>query len=283
MTKIQWDKTGERMFRTGTKNGVLYPYDSTKTGEGQHPYSPGVAWNGLTGVTESPSGAEATKLWADDMNYLNLYSAEELGVTINAYMYPDEFGECDGSAGIQILAPAFSTTSTYAVGDEVSYEGNNYRCKTAIETAGPWDATKWTLLPKTPNLFVGQQTRKTFGFCYRTAIGNDTDGQDHGYELHLIYGMKASPSERSFETINDSPNAITFSWTCTTTPINCTINGVTYKPTALITVPSIGQSTAGLKALEDALYGTENSDAYLPLPEEVYALLATQPSQQGAG
>lgn len=283
MTKIQWDKTGERMFRTGTKNGVLYPYDSSKTGAGEHPYSPGVAWNGLTGVTESPSGAEATKLWADDMNYLNLYSAEELSVAINAYMYPDEFGECDGSAGVQVLAPAFSTTSTYAVGDEVSYEGNNYRCKTAIETAGAWDSSKWTLLPKTPNLFVGQQTRKTFGFCYRTAIGNDTDGQDHGYELHLIYGMKASPSERSFETINDSPNAITFSWTCTTTPINCTINGVTYKPTALITVPSIGQSAAGLKALEDALYGTENSDAYLPLPDEVYTLLATQPSQQGQG
>lgn len=283
MARIIWDKVGERMFRTGTKNGVFYPYDSTKTGEGQNPYSPGVGWDGLTGVTESPSGAEATKLWADDMNYLNLYSAEELGVTINAYTYPDEFGECDGSAGIQVLAPAFSTTSTYTVGDEVSYEGNNYRCKTAIETAGPWDATKWTLLPNTPNLFIGQQTRKSFGFCYRVAIGNDTDGTDHGYELRLIYGMKASPSERSHETINDSPNAVTMSWTCTTTPINCTINGVTYKPTALVVVPSIGQSAAGLKALEDALYGTENSDPYLPLPDEVYALLATQPTQQGQG
>ena len=283
MTRIQWGLVGKRFFKTGTKQGVVYPYDSTKTGAGQHPYSPGYAWDGLTGVTESPSGAEATKLWADDMNYLNLYSAEELGVTINAYIFPDAFGECDGSAGIEVMAPAFSATSTYAVGDKVSHDGSNYVCKTAIETAGAWDSSKWTLLPKQPNLYVAQQSRKSFGFCYRVAIGNDTDGQDYGYELRLIYGLKASPSERAHETVNDSPNATSMSWTCTTTPIPCTINGVTYKPTALIVVPSIGQSAAGLKALEDALYGTENSDPYLPLPDEVYTLLATQPSQQGAG
>lgn len=273
MAILEWDKTSERLFRTGTKKGVLYPYDSSKTGAGQHVYDGGVAWNGLTGVTESPSGADATKLWADDMNYLNMYSAEELGFTINAYMYPDEFAECDGSAGIVIMAEAFSTTKTYAVGDEVSYSGDNYRCKTAIETAGAWDSSKWNKLDSAPAMFLGQQTRKTFGFCYRTAIGNDTDGQDHGYELHLLYGCKASPSERSFETVNDSPNAITMSWTCTTTPINVTINGTAYKPTSLITIDSTKCSAAGLAALEAALYGTNGTDPYLPLPAEVYTLL----------
>ena len=273
MAILEWDKTSERLFRTGTKKGVLYLYDSSKTGAGQHVYDGGVAWNGLTGVTESPSGADATKLWADDMNYLNMYSAEELGFTINAYMYPDLFAECDGSAGIVILAEAFSTTKTYAVGDEVSYNGDNYRCKTAIETAGAWDSSKWTKLDSAPAMFLGQQTRKTFGFCYRTAIGNDTDGQDHGYELHLLYGCKASPSERSFETVNDSPNAITLSWTCTTTPVNVTINGTAYKPTALITIDSTKCSAAGLAALEAALYGTVSENPYLPLPSEVYTLL----------
>ena len=281
MSILEWDKTSERKFKTGTKKGVLYLFDASKTGAGEHVYSPGYAWNGLTGVTESPSGAEATKLWADDMNYLNLYSAEELGFTINSYMYPDEFGECDGSAGIVILAEAFSTSKTYAVGDEVSYNGSNYRCKTAIDTAGAWDSSKWTLLQSAPAMFVGQQTRKTFGFCYRTAIGNDTDGQDHGYELHLLYGCKASPSERSFETVNDSPNAITFSWTCTTTPVNCTINGVAYKPTSLITIDSTKCTAAGLAALEAALYGTEQTEAYLPLPGEVFTLLST--TAQGNG
>ena len=273
MAILEWDKTSERLFRTGTKKGVLYLYDSSKTGAGQHVYDGGVAWNGLTGVTESPSGADATKLWADDMNYLNMYSAEELGFTINAYMYPDLFAECDGSAGIVIMAEAFSSSKTYTVGDEVSYNGDNYRCKTAIETAGAWDSSKWTKLDSAPAMFLGQQTRKTFGFCYRTAIGNDTDGQDHGYELHLLYGCKASPSERSFETVNDSPNAITLSWTCTTTPVNVTINGTAYKPTALITIDSTKCSAAGLAALEAALYGTAGDDPYLPLPAEVYTLL----------
>lgn len=275
MAILEWDKTSERMFETGTKKGVLYLYDASKTGTGEHVYSPGVAWNGLTGVTESPSGAEATSLYADDIKYLNLYSAEELGATINAYMYPDEFAICDGSAGVEILATAFSTTSTYAVNDIVSYNGRNYKCKTAIETAGAWDASKWTLLPSVTPIMIGQQARKTFGLCYRTAIGNDTDGQDHGYKLHLLYGCKASPSERSYETINDSPSAITFSWTITTTPVNCTVNGVTYKPTALITIDSTKCTATGLAALEAALYGTQSADAYLPLPDEVYTLLAS--------
>ena len=275
MAILEWDKTSERMFETGTKKGVLYLYDASKTGAGEHVYGPGVAWNGLTGVTESPSGAEATALYADDIKYLNLYSAEELGATINAYMYPDEFAICDGSAGVEILATAFSTTSTYAVNDVVSYNGRNYKCKTAIETAGAWDATKWDLLPSVTPIMIGQQARKTFGLCYRTAIGNDTDGQDHGYKLHLLYGCKASPSERSYETINDSPSAITFSWTITTTPVNCTVNGVTYKPTSLITIDSTKCTSAGLAALEAALYGTNSTDAYLPLPDEVYTLLST--------
>ena len=275
MAILEWDKTSERLFETGTKKGVLYLYDASKTGTGEHVYSPGVAWNGLTGVTESPSGAEATSLYADDIKYLNLYSAEELGATINAYTYPDEFSICDGSAGVVILAEAFSTTKTYAVGDRVSYNGSNYTCKTAIETAGAWDATKWTLEASVTPMMIGQQARKTFGLCYRTALGNDTDGQDHGYKLHLLYGCKASPSERSYETINDSPSAITFSWTITTTPVNCTVNGVSYKPTALITIDSTKCTAAGLTALENALYGTQSADPYLPLPGEVYTLLAS--------
>jgi hypothetical protein len=237
MAKLEWDKTGERLFETGTKNGVLYVYDSSKVSAATGPYTPGVAWNGLTGVTESPSGAEATALYADDIKYLNLYSAEELGATINAYTYPDEFAVCDGSEAV------------------------------TIGTAAP--------------MSIGQQSRKTFGLCYRTALGNDTDGQDHGYKLHLLYGCKASPSERSYETVNDSPSAITFSWTITTTPVTCVINNVTYKPTALITIDSTKCTAAGIKALEDALYGvnagtgTEAADPYLPLPAKVYELLST--------
>jgi len=237
MAKLEWDKTGERLFETGTKNGVLYVYDASKVSESTGPYTPGVAWNGLTGVTESPSGAEATALYADDIKYLNLYSAEELGATINAYTYPDEFAVCDGSEAVTVGSSA--------------------------------------------PMSIGQQARKTFGLCYRTALGNDTDGQDHGYKLHLLYGCKASPSERSYETVNDSPSAITFSWTITTTPVTCVINNVTYKPTALITIDSTKCTAAGLKALEDALYGTnagtgvDATDPYLPLPAKVYELLST--------
>ena len=281
MAKLEWDKTGERLFETGTKNGVLYVYDSSKVNASTGPYTPGVAWNGLTGVTESPSGAEATALYADDIKYLNLYSAEELGATINAYTYPDEFAVCDGSAGIEILAPAYSSSSTYAKDAVVSHDGHNYKAKAAIETAEEWTAAHWELMPSTMPMMVGQQARKTFGLCYRTALGNDTDGQDHGYKLHLLYGCKASPSERSYETINDSPSAITFSWTVTTTPVSCTINGVTYKPTALITIDSTKCTQAGLTALENALYGTNGgsgvdpTDPYLPLPSAVYTLLAS--------
>lgn len=277
MAILEWDKTGEKMFEVGSKKGVLYVYDASKTGSGEHPYGPGVAWNGLTGVTESPSGAEATKLYADDINYLNLYSAEELGVTINAYTYPLEFGVCDGSAAIEILAPAYASTGkSYAKDETCSYQGANYKAKAAIEApAGDWDSTKWEAVTLQSPMLIGQQSRKTFGMSYVTAIGNDTDGQDHGYKIHLLYGCKASPSERSYETINDSPSAITFSWTLSTTPVPCTINGVTYKPTTLITIDSTKCTAAGLAALEAALYGTQSTDAYLPLPAEVFELLSS--------
>lgn len=231
MSKLVWDETGKRLYETGTKKGVLYVYDSTKTGEGEHPYGPGIAWNGITAVTESPSGAEATKLYADDIQYLNLYSAEELGATVEAYTYPDEFAECDGSALVSV--------------------GDN-----------------------TP-ISIGQQGRKSFGLSYVTTLGNDTDGNDYGYKIHLLYGCKASPSERSYATINDSPETITFSWELTTTPVACTVNGVEYKPTALITIDSTKCTAAGLSALEAAIYGTTEADPYLPLPSEVFTLLST--------
>ena len=191
MSKIVWDKTGERFYETGVKYGVLYiPTNGV--------YSKGVAWNGLTAVTESPSGAEATPLYADDTKYLNLMSNEEFGATIEAYTYPDEFAECDGSASI-------------ATG-----------------------------------VMIGQQSRKTFGLCYRTTLGNDTDGNDHGYKLHLIYGALAAPSEKGYSTINDSPEAITFSWEVTTTPVSVT----GFKPTASITIDSTKADPAKLTALE---------------------------------
>ena len=218
MSKLVWDKTGERYYETGVKNGVLYiPTEGV--------YSKGVAWNGLTAVTESPSGAEATALYADDMKYLSLYSAEEFGATIEAYTYPDEFAQCDGSAE---LAKGVS---------------------------------------------IGQQTRKTFGLCYRTTIGNDTDGNDHGYKLHMIYGCMASPSEKAYATINDSPDAITFSWEVTTTPVS--VAG--FKPTASITIDSTKADPTKLAALEDILYGKDGepgSEARLPLPDEIKTLMS---------
>jgi len=201
MSKITWDADGSRLFETGVKNGVLYTRDSNNA------YSEGFAWSGLTGVTETPSGAESTALYADDMKYLNLISAEELGLSISAYMYPEEFGECDGSA-------------------ELVTDGGVY---------------------------IGQQSRKTFGLAYRTEIGNDVDGNDHGYKIHLAYGCLASPSERSYSTINDSPEAITFSWEVKTTPVNVT----GFKPTALVTVDSTKATTAKLAALEGILYGAD--------------------------
>lgn len=218
MSKIVWDKTGERFYETGVKNGVLY----IPTGG---VYSKGVAWNGLTAVTESPSGAEATALYADDIKYLNLMSNEEFGATIEAYTYPDEFAECDGSASL-------------ATG-----------------------------------VMIGQQSRKTFGLCYRTTIGNDTEGNDHGYKLHLIYGAMAAPSEKGYATINDSPEAITFSWEVTTTPVS--VSG--FKPTASITIDSTKADPAKLTALEKILYGSDDEPATeprLPLPDEIAALMA---------
>ena len=215
MPKLTWDNIGERLFETGVKQGVLYPIQS----DGK--YTKGVAWNGLTAVTESPSGAEATPLYADDIKYLNLLSNEEFGATIEAYTYPDEFAECDGSAEL-------------ATG-----------------------------------VMIGQQKRKVFGLCYRTTIGNDVDGNDHGYKLHLIYGCLAAPSEKAYSTINDSPEAITFSWEVTTTPVN--VEG--FKPTSQITIDSTKADPTKLAALEAVLYGGEATEAKLPLPDEVAALM----------
>ena len=222
MSRIVWDNTGERYYETGVKYGVLYPIQTDGA------YSKGVAWNGLTAVTESPSGAEATALYADDIKYLNLLSNEEFGATIEAYTYPDEFAECDGSA---------------ALGTGV---------------------------------MIGQQKRKTFGLCYRTTLGNDTDGNDYGYKLHLIYGCLAAPSEKAYATINDSPEAITFSWEVTTTPVN--VKG--FKPTSQITIDSTKADKSKLAALEDILYGKDgeaagNTGPRLPLPDEVAELMKT--------
>ena len=216
--RLTWDNTGERFYETGVKNGVIYPF---KVVGSDVPYSKGVAWNGLTAVTESPSGADANNIYADDMKYLVLRAAEEFGATVEAYTYPDEFAECDGSA---------------FVANGVS---------------------------------IGQQTRKPFGFCYRTILGNDEDANDHGYKLHLIYNATASPSEKSYQTVNDSPEAITFSWELTTTPVAVT----GYKATACITIDSTKADSTALDALEDILYGTENTDARLPLPDEVMSIM----------
>lgn len=221
MAKLVWDKTGERYYETGVKQGVLYVQDASGA------YPKGVAWNGLTAVTESPSGAEATALYADDIKYLNLISTEEFGATIEAYTYPDEFAECDGSAS---LATGVS---------------------------------------------IGQQKRKAFGLCYRTTVGNDVDGNDHGYKLHIIYGAIAAPSEKAYATINDSPEAITFSWEVTTTPVS--VDG--FKPTASITIDSTKADDAKLQALEAILYGSdasdENSGPRLLLPNEIATLMKT--------
>lgn len=218
MAKLEWDKTGERIFETGLDRGVLYPQVSGA-------YPKGVAWNGLTGVTENPSGADATDLYADNQKYLSLRAAETFGATVEAYTYPDEFAECDGSAELA----------------------------TGIK--------------------VGQQTRKTFGLCYRTKLGNDTDLEDHGYILHLVYGCTASPSSKTRETINESPNAVTFSWEVSTTPVN--VEG--FKPTATIEIDSTKITEKALKAIEDKLYGG-TGDPTLPLPDEIKQIAATNAS-----
>lgn len=217
MSRLTWDNTGERLFETGVKNGVLYPIQTGGK------YTKGVAWNGLISVTESPSGAEPTALYADDIKYVNLLSNEEFGATIEAYTYPDEFAECDGSG-------------TLAEG-----------------------------------VLLGQQKRKVFGLCYRTTIGNDVDGNDHGYKLHLVYGCLAAPSEKAYSTVNDNPDAITFSWEVTTTPVNVT----GFKPTSQITIDSTKVAKEKLTAIEALLYGSEEKEPSLPLPDELAAVLST--------
>ena len=227
MSKIVWDQTGERLYETGVEKGVLYPYSNSA-------YAAGVAWNGLTAVSESSSGAEPTALYADNIKYLNLMSNEEFGATIEAYTYPDEFAACDGSASI-------------ATG-----------------------------------VVIGQQKRSTFGLSYVTKLGNDTDGVDYGYKIHLIYGALASPSEKGYATVNDSPEAITLSWEVSTTPIE--VPG--FKPTASVTIDSTKVNSTELEALERILYGVNASAAgvtpavtatepRLPLPEELTIIFTT--------
>lgn len=216
MSRLVWDQTGERQYETGVKNGVLYiPTEGV--------YNKGVAWNGLTAFTESPSGAEATPLYADDTKYLTLMSTEEYGCTIEAYTYPDEFAQCDGSAEIA------------------------------------------------KGVSIGQQSRKTFGLSVKTTLGNDTEGNDFGYKLHIVYGALASPSEKGYATINDSPEAITFSWEVTTTPVS--VAG--FKPTASITIDSTKADKIKLEALEDILYGSADTEPRLPLPDEIATLMKT--------
>lgn len=214
MSKLTWDQTSERVYETGVDRGVVYPQVGGA-------YPKGAAWNGLISVTQSPSGAEPTPLYANNHKYLNLLSVEELGFSIEAYTYPDEFAECDGSASVA----------------------------TGVR--------------------IGQQKRKPFGFCYRTMIGNDTEGTAYGYKLHIIYGALAAPTEQADTTINDSPEAKTMSWECSTTPVD--VEG--FEPTASLDIDSTTVDPAKLKALEDILYGTESEEARLPLPSEIIELI----------
>ena len=215
MAELKWDNPGERYYETGVKNCVLYVQNESGA------YPKGVAWNGITAITESPSGAESTPLYADDTKYLNLISNEEFGATIEAYTYPDEFAECDGTAELA--------------------EG----------------------------IKLGQQPRKQFGLCYLTTLGNDLKKNDYGYKLHLVYGCTAAPSEKGYATINDSPEAITFSWEVTTTPV--TVNG--FKPTAHVEIDSTKVDPSELAKLEDKLFGSASEEATLPLPDEIKTLI----------
>ena len=223
MSKIVWDNIGERYYETGVRQGVLYPQGTGGT------YPKGVAWNGLISVSEAPSGAESTPIYADDIKYLNLISNEEFGATIEAYTYPEEFTQCDGSAAIS------------------------------------------------KGVMIGQQSRKAFGLSYRTVLGNDTEGNDYGYKLHLVYGANASPSQKKYSSINNNPEAITFSWEVKTTPV--LVPG--HKPSATITIDSTKVDNAKLKVLEDILYGKDAADpeaavdARLPLPEEIISIFGT--------
>lgn len=215
MSKLKWDQTGERLYETGVSKGVLYPYENNA-------YTNGVAWNGLINVSESPEGAEVTPLYADNIKYLNLMSAEEFKATIEAYTYPDEFAACNGEASLK--------------------EG----------------------------VSIGQQSRKLFGLSYQTKIGNDVNGE-LGYKIHLIYGALAAPSEKAYATINDSPEAITFSWEISTTPVE--VPG--FKPTASLVIDSTKVDPTKLAEFEKKLYGDETTEATLPLPSEVAALFNT--------
>lgn len=220
--KITWDNVGERFFEAGVEKGVLYPFTDNQ-------YKDGVPWNGLTAVTESPSGAEPTALWADDIKYLNLMSNEDYNATIEAYTYPKQFEECDGSKEIA------------------------------------------------PGVVIGQQKRKTFGFSYVTKVGNDVDGVDHGYKLHLVYGCLASPSEKGHSSVNESPEAMTLSWSVSTTPV--TVPG--FKPTATVTINSTTVNDDELAALEAILYGSEEAEPRLPLPEELITIFKSSAVAQG--
>lgn len=218
MAKLVWDEVGKRTYETGVDKGVLYVQDA----EGA--YGKGVAWNGLTAVNESPSGAEPTPLYADNIKYLELTSKEEYGATIEAYTYPDEFEACDGSAELG--------------------EG----------------------------VVIGQQSRKVFGLCYRTVKGNDVKNNDYGYKIHLVYGCKAKPAQKNYQTINDSPEAITFSWEVSTTPVE--VEG--FKPTATVTIDSTKVKAEKLKSIEEALYGTDSVEPKLLLPDEIMAIVKAQ-------
>ena len=215
MAKLIFNNVGERLFETGVKNGVLYVMGDDGA------YGNGVVWNGLTAVTESPSGAETTPLYADDVKYVVIYAAEEFGATVEAYTYPEEFEQCDGSAAIS--------------------EG----------------------------ITIGQQTRKSFGMCYKTSVGNDVQGQDYGYKIHIIYGAKAAPSEKSYSTINDSPEAVTFSWELSTVPVP--VEG--HNPTATMVIDSTRVPAEKMALIEAKLYGSEEAEATLPLPNEILELI----------
>lgn len=236
MAKLVWDAAGEKIFETGAKNAVLFPGYDAKTKK----YGNGVAWNGLTSVTESPSGADEQAFYADDIKYGSMRGAEDFGGTIEAYMYPDEWAECDGSVNV---------------------------------VAG---------------VALGQQKRKVFGLCYKTTVGNDTESTDFGYKLHLIYGATASPSEKQYQTMNDSPEAVTMSWEFTTTPVAVTAlgsDGKVLKPVALITIDTTKLDEAGKKnlaTLEEKLFGTETAESELPTPDEVINIMkATVASEPG--
>lgn len=225
MSKLVWDQAGQKLYENGVDQGVLFVQAANGT------YQSGVAWNGLTAVNQSPSGGDANPLYADNIKYLDLRSAEDFGATVEAYTYPDEFAVCDGSAEIA------------------------------------------------PGVMAGQQARRSFGFSYRTLIGNDTEGDAHGYKIHIIYNATVSPSEKSYGTVNDSPDAINFSWELTTTPIAVT----GFKPTAHIEIDSTKVDEAKLTTLENLLYGTENAEPTLPLPDRLVEIFSTSGTTGATG